>query len=465
MRKKNQFAVLLFAAMSLFALSCQKEIKPPPDSEEILSGKNGHGHSKQTKTYSSEVALKWMDMHLRLYRTNATPIGGLPPQRYYGYSAIALYESVLPGMPAYKSLSRQLANMPDMPETQRGRTYHWAASGNAAMAAMIRNFLPNTSVANKASIDSLENALNAAYQNECNNEVFQRSVDFGKAVALLVFNWSTTDGAANANAPYTPPVGPGLWAPTPPAFAPAFGPYWGNNRLLVTGSLNGSAPQAPPTYSTNPSSDYYKMVKEVYDISQVLTPEQTAIGLYYRDNPGYGGGHYLSIFKQVLVQEQPRLDFTAMAFAKLSIALIDAGIGCWKVKYQYNQERPIKYIREVLGYPSWNALFGTPGFPDFPSGHSTLAGTFEEVLSDLFGDHYQFTNHSYDFLGMAPRSFSSFRGLTQEISNSRVYAGIHYTISCERGAQMGRKIARNIDRRVEFLKDRDHHGNKGNDHH
>jgi len=118
-----------------------------------------------------------------------------------------------------------------------------------------------------------------------------------------------------------------------------------------------------------------------------------------------------------------------------------------------------------LGYPSWNALFGTPAFPDFPSGHSTLAGTFEEVLSDLFGDHYQFTNHSYDFLGMAPRSFSSFRGLTQEISNSRVYAGIHYTISCERGAQMGRKIARNIDRKVEFLKDRDHNGPKGNGHH
>ncbi len=465
MRKKNQFAVLLFAAFSLFGLSCQKEIKESPNLEEIPSGQNGHGHLKQTKNYSSEVAFKWMDMHLRLYRTNATPVGGLPPQRYFGYSAIALYESVVPGMPAYNSLSGQLTDMPAMPETLHGHAYHWPTCGNAALAAMTRNFFPNTSVANKASIDSLENALNSAYQTEVTNDVFQRSVDFGKAVALLVFNWSTTDGSSVANAPYTPPVGPGLWAPTPPAFAPAFGPYWGNNRLLVVGSLNGSAPQAPPTYSTDPSSDYYKMVKEVYDISQALTPEQTATGLYYRDNPGFGGGHYLSILKQILEQEQPQLDFTAMAFAKVSIAILDAGIGCWKTKYQYNQERPIRYIREVLGYPLWNPLFGTPAFPDFPSGHSTIAGAFEGMLNDLFGEHYHFTNHSYDYLGMAPRSFNSFRELTEDISNSRVFAGIHYTISCERGAKMGRKIAWNIDRKLKFKNGGDNYGHHGNGHH
>jgi hypothetical protein len=74
---------------------------------------------------------------------------------------------------------------------------------------------------------------------------------------------------------------------------------------MVAGSLNGSTPPSPPSYSTNPSSDYYQMVKEVYDISQSLAPAQTATALYYRDNPGYGGGHYLSILRQVLQQENP----------------------------------------------------------------------------------------------------------------------------------------------------------------
>jgi hypothetical protein len=382
----------------------------------------------------------------------------VPPQRYFGYSSIALYESVVPGMPEYKSLSGQLTDLPDMPQTIPGYVYYWPACGNSALAAMTRNFFTNATNANKASVDSLENALNDAYQMQTDSAEFNRSANFGKAVALLVFDWSKTDGAANANAPYVPPVGPGLWAPTPPAFAAAFGPYWGNNRLMVANSLDGADPLAPPAYSEDPSSDFYKMVKDVYDVSQALTPEQKAIAIYYRDNPGFGGGHYLSILKQILVQEDPKLDFTAYAFAKTSIAIIDAGIGCFKIKYQYNQQRPIKYIREVLGYSLWNPVFPTPNFPDFPSGHAAIAGAFGEILNDLFmGDdfkhEYHFTDHSYDYLGMPPRSFTSFDALVQEIGDSRVYAGIHYRLSCERGILQGRKIGQNIDINVKFLKE------------
>jgi hypothetical protein len=62
-------------------------------------------------------------------------------------------------------------------------------------------------------------------------------------------------------------------------------------------------PEAPPVYSEDPSSDYYKMAKDVYDISQSLTADQIATAVYYRDNPGFGGAHYLSIFKQIMEQE------------------------------------------------------------------------------------------------------------------------------------------------------------------
>jgi hypothetical protein len=392
-------------------------------------------------------------MQLRLMRTNPTPLGGVPPQRYFGYSAIALYESVVPGMPAYRSLSGQLTDMPDMPQTLPGYAYYWPVCGNAALADMTRDLFTNASVANKASVDSLENALNDAYQMQTDTVEFNRSAKFGKAIALLVFNWSKTDGAASANAPYTPPMGPGLWAPTPPAFAAAFGPYWGNNRLMVANSLEGVAPEAPPVYSEDPSSDFYKMVKDVYDVSQALTPEQKAIAIYYRDNPGFGGGHYLSILKQVLVQEDPKLDFTAYAFAIASISIIDAGIGSFKTKYQYNQQRPIKFIREVLGNSLWNPVFPTPNFPDFPSAHSTIAGSFGEIMKGLFGSDYNFTDHSYDYLGMSPRSFTSFDAMVQEIGDSRVYAGIHYRLSCERGTQQGRKIGQNIINTVKFLKE------------
>ena len=451
MKKQTIYSVLLFTVL-VFIFSVQKQTGNKGKNNKMdaaASTINGNS-SVQANTYSSEVAFKWIDMQLELMRTSSPFIGGLPPSRVFAYTGIALYEAVAPGMPAYQTLSGQLTDMPAMPETVAGLVYHWPACANAALAAMNRSFFPNTSDANKAAMNALENELNAVYKTEAGEEVFQRSIKFGKAVAQLIFDWSKTDGYANANASYTPPVGPGLWAPTPPAFAQAFGPYWGNNRLFITGSLDGTVPNAPPAYSTDPASAYYKMAKEVYDVSQKLTPEQKAIALYYRDNPGFGDGHYLSILKQILEQEKPKLDFTAIVLAKAGIACVDAGIGCWRTKFQHNQQRPIKYIREVLGHPEWNTLFDTPPFPDFPSGHSTIAGSFGEVLKGFFGNNYHFTDHTYDYLGMAPRSYNSFDELVKEIGDSRVYAGIHYRYSCERGCEQGRKIGQNIAKKLHF---------------
>jgi hypothetical protein len=450
----------LSAAISMFItvifFSCQKEIETNQRPEVIATAANGnnqHGHLVQTNRYSSDVVFKWMNMQLRLMQTSSPFIGGLPAFRPIAYSGIALYESVVPGMPAYQTLSGQLTDMPAMQQTLPGFAYHWPTSANAALADMNRKLFSNTSAANKNSIDSLENALNAEYQNDVNAATFQRSVQFGKAIAQLVFDWSVADGANHANDPYTLPVGQGLWVPTPPANLAAFGPYWKNNRLMVQGSLNGSAPPPPPSYSTTPGSPYYEMVKEVYDISQSLSPEQKAIGIYYRDNPGFGGGHYLSILKQVLVLEQPHLDIAAIVYAKAGIALVDGGIGCWTAKYAYNLERPITYIRNIMGHNTWNPLIGTPNFPEYPSGHSTAGGVVAETLTESFGDNYQFTNHTYDYLGMAPRSYSSFYQMAQEIGDSRVYGGIHYRIACTEGNKQGRKIAQNVLNIVQFRKD------------
>jgi hypothetical protein len=416
--------------------------------------KSNDGHAALTNAYSSEVAIRWMDMQLELIRTSSPFIGGLPTSRPFAYAGIALYESVVPGMPACRSLSAQLTAMPAMPKTIAGNDYHWPACANAALAAINRSFFPNTSEANKTALDALEMQLNTAYRSQTDEATFRRSVDFGKAVAGLIINWSKKDGyATNVSKTYSPLTGPGSWAPTPPRFLPAFGPYWGTHRLFIAGSLNGITPPALPEYATDPSSDYYKMAKEVYDVSQTLTPDQIELALYYRDYPGFGDGHYISILKQLLQQKNGALDFAAMVCAKAGIACVDAGIGCWKIKYQFNQERPVRYIREVMGHSDWEPLFDTPPFPDFPSGHSAIAGSFTEILRDFFGNSYHFTDHTYDYLGMKPRTYNSFDELVKEICNSRLYAGIHYRISCEWGTELGRKIARNINNNFKFEKD------------
>jgi len=454
MKKHKLHAISLFLIVA-FIFSLRKETAREEDNKSKINFSGSVINLKNTcpaNAYSSDVALQWMGMQLELMRTSSPFIGGLPPSRLFAYTGIALYECIVPGMPDYQSLSGQLTDMPAMPRTAREFIYHWPTCANAALATMNRNFFPNTSDSNKAAIKALEEKFNTIYRSEAGNEVFQRSVKFGQEVAQLIFHWSMTDGYTKANAPYTPPVGRGLWAPTPPAFAAAFGPYWGNNRLFVRSSLDGTTPSGPPAYSTDPSSDYYKMVKEVYDISQTLTPDQTALALFYRDNPGFGDGHYLSILKQILEQQKSNLDLTAVVYANTGIACVDAGIGCWKTKFRYNQERPVRYIREVLGHSSWNPLFDTPPFPDFPSGHSTIAGSFGEILKSFFGNNYHFTDHTYDYLGMTPRPYRSFDELVKEIGDSRVYAGIHYRYSCEKACEQGKKIATNILKSLKFKK-------------
>lgn len=446
------FAIILFACSS-----CKKEIDSQPSLEEVPTAiSQSNGHLVQTKTFSSEVAQKWQDLQNRFLRTptNANPFGR-HGHRWFAYCGIALYESVVPGMPAYQSLDDQLIDMPDMPTTEPGKAYHWPTAANAALASMNKHFftLANTTATNVASMDSLETALNAEYQSQVNSETFQRSTDFGRTVAERIYTWSTTDGSLTVYPPFVPPASP-LWNNTPPNPAGIADPYWGNNRLLVQGSTDGTASPLPPPYSTDPNSAYYAMVKEVYDISQTLTAAQKATAEYFRDQPGFQAGTaYVSMFQQVMNVEKPQLDFYALAHAKVGIALYESMINCWKIKYETFVDRPIRYIRNVLGHATWNPVFTTPGHPDFPSGHSQNGGAFAAVMTSIFGDNYQFTLHTYDNLGMAPRTYNSFDEMAVDVGRSRVYAGIHYTYSCVEGKKQGEKTAWNILNILKFKKD------------
>ena len=446
---QSRVCLPLLITCLLVVISCQKIDWPDHFPNE------DHGHLIQTKFYSSEVAQKWQDLQLKILRLPASNPYSLNGIRYYAYCGIALYESVVPGMPAYKTLHGQLTDMPEMPATEHGKTYHWPTCANAALAYMNKHFYTaaNTSTADIASMDSLENALNTEYQSKINNaSVFQRSKDFGTAVAERIFNWSVTDGSLNQNPPYEMAELP-LWQPTPPNPPAVVAPYWGNNRPFVQGSTTGTSSPPPPPYSTDPNSEYYALVKDVYDVSQNLTAADSATAFYFRDAPGFAAGtHYLSVFSQIMHIENPQLDFYVVGHAKTGIALAESMINCWKIKYQLLVDRPIRYIREVLGHTTWNPLFGTPGHPDFPSGHSQQSGVFATVFTSLFGNNYEFTLHTYDNLGMAPRTYDSFDEMADDIGRSRVFAGIHYTYSCVEGKKQGEKIAKNVLNILKFKK-------------
>lgn len=452
MSKKLQkaFALLFFLSF----LSCKKEISR--DEEEkttpVAAKAGANGHLQQTKTFSSDVIIRWLNMQMEMLRF-PLPAGtaAQSTDRSQAYCGIAAYEAVVNGMPAYQTLAGQLTDFPEMPKDEPGKAYHWAASANAALAEMNRRLFPATSAANKTAMDNLEHTLQANYATEVNDATLQRSIAFGKEVAARVFAWAATDGSANVNPPYVAPVGIGFWVPTSPT--PAVNPYANQRRLLVPGSANGTTLTPLPTFSTDPASDYYAMVKEVYDVSLTLTADQKALADYFKDNPGYGaGGTYVAAFTQALNIAQFNLDMAALAYAKVGIAQHDATIVLFVNKYIFNVMRPITYIRLYIN-PAWNTYIPTPNHPEFPSGHATITGGALTMMSNVFGEKFPMTLHTYDYLNYPSRSYSTFTQMGLDIANSRIYGGLHYRLTCERSIAQGKKVSQNILSTLKFLKE------------
>lgn len=421
--------MVYFAFIVICATACKR-------TEPSLPGNNA-------SSYSADVIDKWQTLQVRLF-TDAKGISNGAFARPFAYSGITAFESINPGKASWKTKYNGLSNLPS---AERFMKYYWPASVNAALASFNRSFftVSNSNATDLAAIDSLENALYASFASE-NSQVLQRSTAFGKSVADAIFAWSKTDGYAENNAlAYTPPVGPGLWIPTPPAYANAVGPYWGNNRPIISGSDNHAQPAAPLAYSENPQSPFYAMVNDLYVASKNLTDDQKAWALFWRDVPGVTTpGHWLSIIRQVIKQTNSRLDKAAQTYALVGICLYDANTSVMKTKYTYNLLRPVTYIRKVMGDAAWLSFIPTPAHPEYSSAHSVVSSAASVALTALYGNIGNFTDHTYDYLGFAPRSFKTFNDIAVDAGNSRFYGGIHYQPSINTGLVQGRTVAVNI---------------------
>ncbi|HLA59078.1 MAG TPA: vanadium-dependent haloperoxidase [Puia sp.] len=393
--------------------------------------------------YSSDVIDKWMTLEIRIYK-DATGIGNGAFGRPFAYSGITAYESIDPGLLSWKNKYNGLS---DLPETDKFKKYNWPASVNASLAEFNRSFFTtsNLNATDLAAIDSLENAISSTFGGE-NVQTLSRSVAFGKSMADAIFAWSQTDGYNQNNAlPYTPPVGPGLWTPTPPANAPASGPYWGNDHRIIAGSGDHSQPGLPTAYSEDPTSDFYKMVNDLYQASKVLTTEQKNQALFWRDVPGVSTpGHWMSITRQAILQSHSRLDKAALGYALVGICVNEAVISVFKAKYTYNLVRPITYIRKVIGDTAWLSFIATPAHPEYPAAHGVVSASAAEGLTAVFGNIGPLTDYTWDYLGFPARTFNTFREFALDAGNSRFYGGIHYQPSINLGLRLGKIVGDNV---------------------
>lgn len=411
--------------------------------------------TNRTADFSASVATAWFELQLGLVQT--TP-GFSPPvaSRAFGYSGVALYESVVGGMPEHQSLAGQLNEFAGVPEPEAGQAYHWPLVANSALATITRQFYAPTSAENHAAINALEASFEDAYKVNISQDVFNRSVAYGETISGAIFEWSMTDGGyqgyqTNFDTMFQIPVGDGMWISTPRMAGdpqPALQPHWGNNRpfALESGAECRAVPH--PEYSETADTVFYDEALEVYNVSMSLTEEEKTIAAFWSDDPGQTAtppGHSISVLTQILVADDTAtLDFAAEAYARLGIAVADAFIGCWNSKYTYNLLRPVTYIQEMFD-ADWMPILETPPFPEYPSGHSVQSGATEVILTSLFGAEFEFTDHTHDTRGFEPRTYASFAEMAQEAALSRLYGGIHYRAAIELGLDQGRCIGEQVN--------------------
>jgi len=175
-------------------------------------------------------------------------------------------------------------------------------------------------------------------------------VEVGEKVAAQILALRAMDGSATAQFPYTAPGSgsPGVWVPTPPAFAPASLPGGGRVTPWVMRSQSQFRVGPPPAID----SDLYGTdVNEVKAIgaqnSAVRIGPETDVAMWWVSSATI---IWNPIASQVAAARKLSILESARLFALMNIAAADAVIACWDSKYTYNFWRPISAIRSADGF-------------------------------------------------------------------------------------------------------------------
>jgi hypothetical protein len=375
--------------------------------------------------------------------------------RTYAYIGLAAYEAARPGFNGtFKSMAHMFNGL-ILPASPPVALYDMDIALNACYATIAKHFFlsgPET-IRNKRMV--LDEKWSSTLNRGQLDERIRASTAFGKQVADAIFTWSATDTFGfeanhhNYDRTFVPPVGDGLWVPSPDFPMPALLPYWGKIRPFVIHVDDFMADSLPP-FSTATNDIYHQQAVEVISFSKPLSSENQWIAEFWHDDRAgltfSPAGHWLAITNQVIEKEQPAIEKTLGVYLKVGFALADAMIACWKSKYTYNVMRPETYIQAHID-PTWRPHSPSPSFPSYPSGHSMMGAAAAEILVDEFGSPYEMTDYSHKWLpeyAVEPRQFNSFDDMARENALSRLFLGVHWRFDCEEGLRLGSLIGKKI---------------------
>ncbi|MCR2809929.1 vanadium-dependent haloperoxidase [Microbacterium sp. zg.B185] len=348
----------------------------------------------------------------------------------FAYVAIAVYDSVMAVEGGYKPFLVD-ADAPD------------GASAEAAVAAAARGVLDHYLPDQSASI--VEPAYTAALAAIPDGTAESDGVAIGAEVARELIALRADDGF-RAPVTYTPPDPPvpGAWLPTAPT--PPVGPYLGLMTPFALASADQFRPAGPPDLRGRRWARDYNEVKEIgSSTSTTRTADQTLAARFWAEPPVQQAR---GSFRNFVLDHELDVVGAARFMAMISVTYADALIACFDAKYHFAFWRPITAIRagdtdgnaRTAGDPSWSTLLpATPNHPEYPSAHSCITPAAGWVIARFLPAlRIDFTIPSVT--GLGDRTFARPGDLTYEVSNARIWGGIHFRSAVDDGVGISMRV-------------------------
>ncbi|MFI0419295.1 phosphatase PAP2 family protein [Spongiactinospora sp. 9N601] len=286
----------------------------------------------------------------------------------------------------------------------------------------------------------------------------------GNAAAVMAVT-RANDGA-NATIAYTPGDQPGDWRPT--GSGPALDPHWGAVQpftMITTNHFRPNFPERSKSVEELLTTTSYKdQVEEVRRLGRLnspdRTPDQTQAAHFWSNDldgtykpPGQHIDHTIQVLKEAPLAGRTQLQ-NAKLFALVSLAMGDAAISAWDVKFDTDTDlwRPESAIRlrDVDPETGWKpesrntqGVSFSPPFPAYISGHATFGGAWAGIMKRYLGtDALAWTGTTDDpFAQGVQRRFTSFSGAANENALGRVWLGVHYRFDGQFGVATGDRVA------------------------
>jgi PAP2 superfamily len=274
----------------------------------------------------------------------------------------------------------------------------------------------------------------------------------GDAAALAMIALRANDGSSPPQFKIPGPAVPGEWQATPSCpivKGVAVGAFfqWQNVTPFGIERASDFLIGPPPALTSHKYAKTYNEVKTVGSADSTERPQDRAdVALFYgASGPNLVFGEAL---RQVAHQQQRSLSENARALALLSMAINDALVASFFNKYHYNFWRPETAIRagdtdgnrNTEADPSFLPFIPTPCFPSYPSNHGSGTNAAAEVMRRLYGEAGHWITVTNPALPAIVLQYTSFGQIADDVSDARVYGGIHFRTDQVAGARLGTAV-------------------------